>query len=562
MPDSADVVIVGGGAMGTSVAYHLAKQGITDVVLLERESLASGSTSKSAGGIRAQFADELNVKIALRSMAELQALERVSGIGYKRDGYLFLLDRDSDVELFQQALALQQTLGVPSQLISPEHAAEMVPGLEISDIVAASYCPLDGHATPEDVVQAYAGAAAAQGVQILQATALERIAVLGDKIVSVETSAGRIRTDTVICTAGVWSRDVGNLAGLDIPVRGEARWMHFTPEDGDLPERFPFTIDFSTGFYFHREGQGLVFGGREPTIEGVASHGTRRLPVLAELPIQSSWWGYYEMSPDHNAIVGEADPAAPLPLRDRLLGARLPAGARGGRAPGRARRRRRAHPRPLAALARPLRQRGRPRRALRGLAVRLFVLARHGESVLNVERRVNGDPTREVPLTDRGQEEARRLGEQVANIHLDACVHTRFPRTRETAEIALGERVDVPLVVEPLLDDIDIGDLEGEPLETYRAWKHGHARDDRVSGRREPRRRSAALRGRLSCAARVDARMRARGLPRDPRPLRAQRRSGLRFAGRPRARDLQRRPLPLRRGHARPRGGGDRAHRR
>ena len=308
MPDSAEVVIVGGGAMGTSVAYHLAKQGVTDVVLLEKESLASGTTSKSAGGIRAQFADELNVKIALRSMAELQALERVSGIGYKRDGYLFLLDRESDVELFQQALTLQQTLGVPSQLVSPEHAAEMVPGLETSDIVAASYCPLDGHATPEDVVQAYAGAAAAQGVQILQATALERIAVLGDKIVSVETSAGRIRTDTVICTAGVWSRDVGNLAGLDIPVRGEARWMHFTPEDGDLPERFPFTIDFSTGFYSHREGQGLVFGGREPTIEGVASHGTRRLPVPPELPSSPPGCLLRDEN-DHNATSGEATSA-------------------------------------------------------------------------------------------------------------------------------------------------------------------------------------------------------------------------------------------------------------
>jgi sarcosine oxidase subunit beta len=98
---------------------------------------------------------------------------------------------------------------------------------------------------------------------------------------------------------------VGNLAGLDIPVRGEARWMHFTPEDGGLPQELPLTVDFATGFYFHREGAGLVFGGREPTIEGVASHGTRRLPVLAELPIQASWWGFYEMSPDHNAIVGE-----------------------------------------------------------------------------------------------------------------------------------------------------------------------------------------------------------------------------------------------------------------
>ncbi len=109
--------------------------------------------------------------------------------------------------------------------------------------------------------------------------------------------------------------------------------------------------------------------------------------------------------------------------------------------------------------------------------MRVFVLARHGESVLNIERRVNGDPSRRVPLTERGEEEARRLGEQVAQLPLDACVHTRFPRTRETAEIALAERVDVSLVVEPLLDDIDIGELDGEPLERYREWKHGHPRD-------------------------------------------------------------------------------------
>jgi 2,3-bisphosphoglycerate-dependent phosphoglycerate mutase len=109
--------------------------------------------------------------------------------------------------------------------------------------------------------------------------------------------------------------------------------------------------------------------------------------------------------------------------------------------------------------------------------VRIFVLARHGESTLNIERRVNGDPSVPVTLTERGQEEARRLGEQVAHLPLDACVHTRFPRTRETAEIALTERVDVPLLVEPLFDDIDIGELEGEKLEAYRAWKHGHSRE-------------------------------------------------------------------------------------
>lgn len=109
--------------------------------------------------------------------------------------------------------------------------------------------------------------------------------------------------------------------------------------------------------------------------------------------------------------------------------------------------------------------------------MRVFVLARHGESTLNIERRVNGDPSVPVVLTERGEEEARRLGEQVAQLPLDACVHTRFPRTRETAEVALAGRDDVPLVVEPLFDDIDIGDLEGEKLETYRAWKHGHPRE-------------------------------------------------------------------------------------
>jgi broad specificity phosphatase PhoE len=109
--------------------------------------------------------------------------------------------------------------------------------------------------------------------------------------------------------------------------------------------------------------------------------------------------------------------------------------------------------------------------------VRLFVLARHGESTLNVEHRVNGDPTGDVPLTERGDEEARALGRQVAEVPFDACVHTRFPRSRITAELALGDRVDVPLVEEPLLDDIDVGSLEGEPVERYREWKHGHPRD-------------------------------------------------------------------------------------
>ncbi|MGH3024815.1 MAG: histidine phosphatase family protein [Gaiellaceae bacterium] len=113
---------------------------------------------------------------------------------------------------------------------------------------------------------------------------------------------------------------------------------------------------------------------------------------------------------------------------------------------------------------------------------RLFVFARHGESVLNLERRVNGDPDRDVPLTELGEEESRRLGQQVSQLPLDACVHTRFPRTRETAELAVAERDDVPLLVEPLLDDIQIGELDGAAIDEYRAWKRAHARSDPFPG--------------------------------------------------------------------------------
>jgi glycine/D-amino acid oxidase-like deaminating enzyme len=305
--ESAEVVIVGGGALGASVAFHLAELGMTDVVLVERDTIGSGSTSKAAGGIRTQFADELNIRIALRSLAEFESFEERVGadIGFRQHGYLFLLDSIEHIRLFQAALALQGSLGVISTELTMDEVLTLVPPLETKGLMGATYCPRDGIATPEAVAQGYANAAAARGVRIRQGCAVERIGMLGKKIHSIETTDGRIRTDTVVCTAGVWSRDVAALAGIELPVSGEARWMHYSPENGGLPDALPLTIDFTTGFYFHREGGGLAFGGREPTIEGVATHATRRLPLIEELPIQTSWWGYYEMSPDHNAMVGE-----------------------------------------------------------------------------------------------------------------------------------------------------------------------------------------------------------------------------------------------------------------
>jgi sarcosine oxidase subunit beta len=297
--ESAEVVVVGGGAMGASVAWHLNELGVTDVVLLERESLASGSTSRSAGGFRAQFADELNVRIALRSIDELRRFG--DEVDFKQYGYLFLLDDERDLAQFREALVLQNRLGVPSRELTPAEAEALVPQLETRDVVAATFCGLDGYCTPEAVVQAYA-----RGLDVRQTCSAERIVLLNGRVEAVKTSRGTIATGCVVCCAGAWSPEIARTAGVDIPVVGEPRHMWFTPEDAGLPERLPLTIDFSTGFYFHREGRGLAFGGREPDLEAVAEHAAKRLPALADLPIQSTWWGYYEVSPDHNAIVGEA----------------------------------------------------------------------------------------------------------------------------------------------------------------------------------------------------------------------------------------------------------------
>ena len=290
--------MIGGGALGAATAFHLRRLGVDDVVLVERDSLASGSTSKSAGGIRSQFADELNIRIALRSLVEFERM--AEEIAFRQDGYLFLLDRKEDVATFRDAVALQQSLGVPSRVLSPDEARELVPQLVVDDLLAATFCPRDGTATPESVVQWYARES---GAQIMQSCAVTGIDVRDGVVRGVETTRGRVDTSSVVCCAGAWSSEVASLAGVRLPVEGIPRSMWFTPQDGGLPEHVPLTIDFTSGFYFHREGPGLAFGGRDDDVFEAAAH---RLPVLADLPVQTSWWGYYDVSPDWDALVGEA----------------------------------------------------------------------------------------------------------------------------------------------------------------------------------------------------------------------------------------------------------------
>jgi sarcosine oxidase subunit beta len=320
LPAAADVVIVGGGVVGTSAAFHLAEAG-ADVVLLERDQLAGGSTSKAAGGLRAQFSDALNIQIAQRSLEAYKRFEQRPGweIDYEEIGYLFLLTTETEVDAFTRAVALQNDLGVPSRMVTPEEAKEISPLVAGEDILAASYCPTDAHATPESVVQGYASGARRHGAHVAVSTPVAGIDVVDGVIRGVRTPHGTVATGTVISAAGAWSRACGELAGVRLDVTPLRRQVLFTAPLPDLPAKLPLTIDFATGFYFHREGRGLLFGMADPDelpgfsiettddwIPAVLDIAERRAPRIASAPIQGGWAGLYDMSPDHNAMIGEA----------------------------------------------------------------------------------------------------------------------------------------------------------------------------------------------------------------------------------------------------------------
>ncbi|MGW2034801.1 MULTISPECIES: NAD(P)/FAD-dependent oxidoreductase [Streptomyces] len=317
----AEVVIVGGGVMGTSIAWHLARAGVRDVVLVERDELAAGSTSKAAGGVRAQFSDELNIRLGARSLEAFGRFEQEVGqdIGLHRTGYLFLLTTPGQVASFEAGVRLQNSLGVPSRLLTPEEARRLSPLIRTDGLLAAAYSPDDGHCTPEAVVHGYAAAARAHGARILRHTEVTGIEVRGDTITAVATTLGRIAAGTVICAAGAWSRAVGAMVGVELPVRPLRRQIAVTGPVPGLPPTLPMTIDFTTSLYFHREGPGLLLGMSDPDerpgfatdthdrwIPRLAEAMRRRAPALLDLPRTGGWAGLYENTPDHNALIGEA----------------------------------------------------------------------------------------------------------------------------------------------------------------------------------------------------------------------------------------------------------------
>ena len=360
------MVIVGGGVIGTSAAFHLAEAGV-DVVLIERAELASGFTSRAAGGVRAQFSDALNIQIAQRSLEAFRRFGTRPGweIDFKRSGYLFVLSREADVSEFEAGVTLQNRHGVPSRMLSSDEARALCPLLAGDDILRRSP-PEDGHVTPEAVVQGYAFAARALGAHVRVGARSPASQTDGEQIIAVGTRHGTIATNVVICAAGAWSRACGEMVGEALPVTPLRRQILFTEPMADLAPDLPFTIDFSSSFYFHREGPGLLMGcptprssqgsrWRRPTT-GSRTYSTSPLAGRLASPRPASRAAgpgctrYARPQRDHRRIRARQ----PLPLRHRLLGPRVPTGPGGGGDPARPRPRALALRRHRAAQRQPL----------------------------------------------------------------------------------------------------------------------------------------------------------------------------------------------------------------
>jgi sarcosine oxidase subunit beta len=320
LPRTAQIVVVGGGVMGASTAYHLARRGCTDVVLLERDPLyGMGATGKCAGGIRYQFSTAINVRLSLLSLPMLDRFEEELGqaSGLRRDGYLFLLTNEHDVAVFRHNVAMQHGLGVATEWLDGNEVRRRVPVLAAADVLAGTFHDKDGLADPNSIVMGYIAAARRLGVRTFTDAAVTGIDVQGEQIRSVTTRAGTISCATVVNAAGPWAAQVSDLAGVSLPVTPVRRQMLVTTPLPKLPPDFPFVIDFAQSLYFHREGEGLLTGQSNPTqapgydetvdtaweLEHM-ENAARRLPLLEEAGVVARWAGLYEVTPDAHPILG------------------------------------------------------------------------------------------------------------------------------------------------------------------------------------------------------------------------------------------------------------------
>jgi sarcosine oxidase subunit beta len=320
LPTTADIVIIGGGVMGASAAYHLAQRGVKNIVLLEKEEFfGQGATGRCAGGVRYQFSTEINVKLSIASLPMLERFKEEIGqdINYRQCGYILIATNEKDVTAFKHNVELQNSLGVETELLSGDEVRARLPLMRFDDALAGTFNPKDGIVDPNSVVMGYVNAAMKMGVKAVNRAEVTGIRVGGGQVVEVETSMGSIKTRTVLDTAGPWSAQVAKMAGVQMPLIPIRRQMFTTTPLPKVPADFPFVIDFAQSLYFHREGEGLLIGmsnqNEQPGFDQNVDEdfelenleaAIARMPLVEKAGRASHWAGLYEVTPDAHPIYG------------------------------------------------------------------------------------------------------------------------------------------------------------------------------------------------------------------------------------------------------------------
>src|SRR5688500_6418149 len=313
--------------MGASTAYHLARLGVKNVIVLERDTVCSGSTALASGGIRHQYANRLGIELTTHSIVTYERFREEFGVDpqFRQHGYLILIATDEELATARRSVALQRSLGVTVELLDAAATRALCPYLNTDDLLGATYTPRDGYADPYLCATAIAARARELGVEIRQQHEVRGFIRHGDRVSGVTTTAGAFEARAVVIATGAWSGVLGQPAGVEIPVRPHRRHKFMTapfPTER-IPAATPFIIDPHRNFSMRREGPGLLFGhGRadEPdsfvtevdrSLEaGVVARAIHRAPALADAALMRAWAGLYEMTPDQTGIVS-AVPGTP-----------------------------------------------------------------------------------------------------------------------------------------------------------------------------------------------------------------------------------------------------------
>ncbi len=318
LPRTAGVVVIGAGAIGASIAYQLGRRGARDVVVLERDTVGAGSTSKAAGGIRVQFSTRVEIEFSQRGIAFFKRFEDEMGVpcDFHQEGYLFVVTDEPTLARFRANVALQRSLGADVRVIAPDDARALVPSLNVDDALAAVWGPTDGYASPNDVVQAYAARARALGVRIVEETPVTGIRREGGRVVGVETPTGAIATPLVVNAAGPWAPLVGRMAGLDLPVDPRRRHIFVTDAFDGVRHPLPLVTDCGSGFYCRSEQGAVLMSPGDigsatayeaqvdwSVLETAVEKAVRRIPALEGAQVRHAWAGLRPLTPDGRAIL-------------------------------------------------------------------------------------------------------------------------------------------------------------------------------------------------------------------------------------------------------------------